>query len=195
MIDGDKEIDWDTATMFATAAELRNLVAESQLDDLIHTRESGIHPHPQLKRAMTQRLKPILREIGVEILESQLGRFELPPPVVQKNIHYWQTQWESQRVELKAGEDDEPLEQIVDSRLVALSDLAQTMATSIKPTGIPRNRLDQKPINAYKVVEGMERYILRYASDSPLARNQLNAVTYLKQQLLIEYGMQQGEVD
>lgn len=194
-IDGEKQIAWDTITMFATAAELRKLVAESQLDDLIHTRQSGIHPHPQLKRAMTQRLKPVLREIGVEILESQLGRFELPPPVVQKNIHYWQTQWENQSGEQKASDAGESSGQIVDLRTIALSDLAQTMATTVKSTGIPRNRLDQKPINAYKVVEGLERYILRYASDSPLARNQLNAVTYLKQQLLIEYGIQQEEVD
>ncbi len=195
IIDGGNEIAWDTITMFATAAELRKLVAESQLDDLIHTRQSGIHPHPQLKRAMTQRLKPVLREIGVEILESQLGRFELPPPVVQKNINYWQNQWENQSGEIELVIDDEPLGQIADSRSIALSDLAQTMATTVKPTGIPRNRPDQKPINAYKVVEGMERYILMYAGDSPLARNQLDAVSYLKQQLLIEYGLQQGEVN
>jgi len=195
IIDGGKEIAWDTVTMFATAAELRKLVAESQLDDLIHARQSGINPHPQLKRAMTQRLKPVLREIGVEILESQLGRFELPPPVVQKNIDYWQTQWENQSGEQELVVDDEPLKQVSNSRSIALSDLARTMATTIQPTGVPRIRPDQKPINAYRVVEGMEQYILRYAGDSLLARNQLNAVAYLKQQLLIEYGLQQGEVE
>ena len=191
----ERTIAWDTLTLFNTAAELRNLVAESRLDELIHTKQSGIHPHPRLKRAMEQRARQVMREIGVDVRDSRLGRFELPYPVVLQNINYWHAQWESAR-DLQQPESDKQIVNDADgARTNALTELAQAYVDRFESTQVPIGEAERKPIWALHAVVAMEALISQESSKSPAAQRQLTTLADLKRQMHIEYGISSDNFD
>lgn len=180
-----RTLSWDTITLFITTSELRNLVAESRLDELIRARPSGIHPHPRLKRAMEQRARLIMRNDGVEIRDSRLGRFDLPELVVQQNIHFWRTQWEKQPdlPQLEKGattlEDDR-------DKVLATANFVQELMDRLSPARSSYDQMETKSYRALEAVEGMEAHLRRAQDSSPIVERQLAALGNLKQQLLDE---------
>ena len=86
----------DLVVLFATR-ELRELIAESRLDELIHSERIGIYPHPRLKSELKRRAQSVLRSLGINVRDIRMGRFELPDPIIEQNIRQWQTYWQDQQ--------------------------------------------------------------------------------------------------
>lgn len=89
--------EWDELTLEVAVSELTRIVNESRLDELLTFEKHGIHPHPQMSSELRQRVRKIMQQHGVEIRDIQLGRFDLPDPVVHETIRYWQSYWERKR--------------------------------------------------------------------------------------------------
>lgn len=179
-----QDISWDTITLFVTVAELRSLVAESQLDELIQTRQSVVHPHPRLKRAVERRARLIMRNDGVEILDTSLGRFELPELVVQQNISYWQAQWEKQQQLPQLETDVTALEEAEKDKVISTANLMYELVDRLAPSRTTFNQIDDKSYKALEAVEGMEAHLRQAENYSFLVERQLAALGNLKQQLL-----------
>jgi hypothetical protein len=181
----ERDLTWDTITLLITTSELRNLVAESRLDELIRARPSGLHPHPRLKRAMEQRARLIMRNDGVEIRDSRLGRFDLPELVVQQNIHFWRTQWEKQPDLAQLEKETTSLEDDWD-KVLATANFVQELMDRLSPNRSSYDQSETKTYKALEAVEGMEAHLRRAQDSSPIVERQLAALGNLKQQLLGE---------
>jgi regulator of protease activity HflC (stomatin/prohibitin superfamily) len=182
----EQDLSWDTITLFITTSELRNLVAESRLDELIRARPSGIHPHPRLKRAMEHRARLIMRNEGVEISDSHLGRFDLPEIVVQQNINFWRSQWEKKPKLPQLETEATTLEEADRDKVLATANFVQELMARLSPTRSPYDQSETKSYRALEAVEGMEAHLRRAQDSSPIIERQLAALGNLKQQLLNE---------
>lgn len=185
-LNDEQDLSWDTITLFITAAELRNLVAESRLDELIHAWPSGIHPHPRLKRAMEQRARLIMRNDGVEIRNTRLGRFDLPELVVLQNINFWRSQWEKQQKLPQLENETTTFNEVDLDNVLATANFVQELVDRLSPTRSPYDQLETKSFRALEAVEGMETHLRQAQDSSPLIERQLAAIGNLKQQLLDE---------
>jgi hypothetical protein len=88
---------WEDLVVLYASRELRELIAESRLDELIHSERIGIYPHPRLKSELKRRAQGVLRSLGIDVRDIRMGRFELPDPIIEQNIRQWQTYWRDQQ--------------------------------------------------------------------------------------------------
>jgi len=88
---------WDELVILFAIRELREIIAESRLDELIHSERIGIYPQPRLKSELKRRIQAVLRSLGIDVLDIRMGRFELPDPIIVQSISRWQTYWQEQQ--------------------------------------------------------------------------------------------------
>jgi hypothetical protein len=97
---------WEELVILFATRELREMIAESRLDELIQSERIGIYPHPRLKSELKRRAQGVLRSLGIDVRDVRLGRFELPDPIIEQNIRQWQTYWKDQHsIRESMGED------------------------------------------------------------------------------------------
>jgi len=97
---------WEELVILFATRELREMIAESRLDELIQSERIGIYPHPRLKSELKRRAQGVLRSLGIDVRDVRLGRFELPDPIIEQNIRQWQKYWKDQHsIRESMGED------------------------------------------------------------------------------------------
>jgi hypothetical protein len=126
-----------------------------------------------------------MRNDGVEIRDSRLGRFDLPELVVQQNIHFWRTQWEKQPNLAQLEKETTSLEDDWD-KVLATANFVQELMDRLSPNRSSYDQSETKTYKALEAVEGMEAHLRRAQDSSPIVERQLAALGNLKQQLLGE---------
>ena len=179
-----KVIDWKPISLIIATDQLAEIVSESWLDDLAHPTQAGVQPHPTLNRKMRRGTRATMRDQGVTITDTRLGRLELPEEVREKYLELWRVYWEKKRRLEEAEGQAAVLEEakIARARANALMFLAileglqraRTMAGDVSSTRIV----------ALRLIEALQAMARRSQDESPVPEHLMDTLGQLHKQLL-----------
>ncbi len=180
----DGEIaQWDDLVILFAIRELSELISESRLDELIHSERIGIYPHPRLKSELRRRVQGALMELGLDVHDVRMGRFELPDPIVEQNIRQWQTYWqEQQSIRASIGEDIS----VEESDLAwtrAEANFARTMAGAVDQVQPAVGKSAGKKELAIQMTSSLERLAMQSEEVTGLPEQMLEKIDGLRRQL------------
>jgi regulator of protease activity HflC (stomatin/prohibitin superfamily) len=173
---------WDGLPLAILGDELRNLVAEYKLDELVYADQPGSHNHRRIRREVMQRAKDSLYALGIELTEVRLGRFELLDPFGQQNVDTWRASWDRRR-RIRAAESEALT---VEAEEVARAEGEAIMLQAIAE-GLQRAErggvVKTREIIALRMIESLEAVARQTEETAPLPASLLPTLDQLRIQL------------
>jgi regulator of protease activity HflC (stomatin/prohibitin superfamily) len=139
-----------------TAGQLRTIVAEDPLDELILSETNGIDVHRRLQKEMERRARNVLRNYGIMVRGTRLGALELPKEVEDQRKKYWQARWDTQRALQKADGDAEILESKEFARAEAEATMLRAIAEGLQRARRAGRNVSSREVVALRLIESLE---------------------------------------
>jgi hypothetical protein len=174
---------WETLPLMIAIQQLREKVADLRMDQLIdpHKRQADPHPTVQLDVQRTARHK--LFEMGVDLISTRLGAFQLPPDVHETLLDYWNVSSEQPKVALEPTVAElEAEKEMVRANL--REQMIQAIATSLQELQKNPNQTanQQEILMGYRTYKMMDKLLLQ----SERHDEQLRALTQQRQPARLE---------
>jgi regulator of protease activity HflC (stomatin/prohibitin superfamily) len=147
---------WESLPMLITAGQLRTIVAEDPLDELILSETNGIDVHRRLQKEMERRARNVLRNYGIMVRGTRLGALELPKEVEDQRKKYWQARWDTQRALQKADGDAEILESKEFARAEAEATMLRAIAEGLQRARRAGRNVSSREVVALRLIESLE---------------------------------------
>jgi regulator of protease activity HflC (stomatin/prohibitin superfamily) len=179
---------WDSLPMLITGAQLRAIVAEDRLDDLIVSESNGIDVHHRLQMEMERRAKAIMRNYGVLIRGTRLGALELPEEVENQRKKFWQVHWNSRQILQKADGDAEVLQSHEIARAEAEAIMLQAIAEGLQRSQRAGRVVSSREVVALRLIESLEAMAKSSERVLPLPDRLMSQLGSLRQQLMLTSG-------
>ncbi|MFZ0544139.1 MAG: SPFH domain-containing protein [Candidatus Promineifilaceae bacterium] len=179
---------WDALPLIITAGQLRAVVGEYRLDELILSEPNGIDIHRRLQMAMERRAKTILHNFGIVIRGTRLGALKLDEVVENQRTEYWKAHWNTQRtLQLADGEVE-----ILQSQEIARAEAEAIMLKAIAE-GLQRSRragrdVSSREVVALRLIESLEAMAQHSGQVVPLPGQLMPHLGSLRQQLMLTSG-------
>jgi regulator of protease activity HflC (stomatin/prohibitin superfamily) len=174
--------------MLITAGQLRTIVAEDRLDDLILSESNGINIHRRLQRQMERRAKDIMRHYGVLIRGTRLGALELPENVENQRKKYWQANWNAQQILQLADGEEEVLQSQELARAEAEATMLRAIAEGLQRAQSSGTKISSRQIVALRLIESLEAMAKNSELVLPLPERLMPQLGSIRQQLLLTAG-------
>jgi regulator of protease activity HflC (stomatin/prohibitin superfamily) len=174
--------------MLITGAQLRAIVAEDRLDDLIVSESNGIDVHHRLQMEMERRAKAIMRNYGVLIRGTRLGALELPEEVENQRKKFWQVHWNSRQILQKADGDAEVLQSHEIARAEAEAIMLQAIAEGLQRSQRAGRVVSSREVVALRLIESLEAMAKSSERVLPLPDRLMSQLGSLRQQLMLTSG-------
>lgn len=147
---------WDNAPLNSVKSNLAKIIANYQLDELLHTRQAD-DPFQAIRSELIHGVRPFLFNQGIELLSLHISRLSLPDPVKEQYIQNWQTHWETEiRLKLADGEAMS-LEEIEIARAEAEMTMIQAIVEGVQRARRISNTNNMHEIIALRLVEALEK--------------------------------------
>jgi hypothetical protein len=179
---------WDSLAMLITGGQLRTIVAEEKLDELIVSEANGIEVHRRLQLEMERRAKNIMRGYGVMIRGTRLGALELPKEVEALRKRYWQASWDTQRTRQMTDGEVKILESLEFARAEAEAIMLQAIAEGLQRAQRAGRNISSKEVVALRLIESLESMAKSSEQILPLPERLMPQLGSLRQQLLLNSG-------
>lgn len=179
---------WDSLPLIITAAQLRAIVAEDRLDELILSDANGIDVHRRLQMEMERRARAIMRNYGVKIRGTRLGALELDEKVEKTRKQYWKSYWDSQRTLQKADGDVETLQNLEIARAEAEAIMLQAIAEGLQRSRRAGRDISSREVVALRLIESLEMMAKYSGQVLPLPDQLIPHLGSIRQQLKLTSG-------
>jgi regulator of protease activity HflC (stomatin/prohibitin superfamily) len=176
---------WDSLPAIITAAQLRTIVAEERLDELILSDPNGIDVHRRLQLEMERRARAALRNFGVILRGTRLGVMELPDEVEAQRKKFWQAHWNTQRTLQIADGEAEALESYELARAEAEAIMLKAIAEGLQRSSRSGRNISSREVVALRLIESLEAMAKKTEQVLPLPTQLIPQLGNLRQQLLI----------
>ena len=120
---------WDDLPLGIAISQLRQVVAEFDLDSLLTHMGEGTHEN--VLQQTKARTEDVLRKYGIELVTMWLGPLELPDIVTNQRIANWRAPLERERLTSLAGSQIEAMEKIENKRAEARVKMIEAIANGI----------------------------------------------------------------
>jgi regulator of protease activity HflC (stomatin/prohibitin superfamily) len=111
---------------------LRQIISDYRLDGLIGTTSAGgDHPRKEIQGALKKQLHRSVKDLGVEVLQVELGEFRLDPRVSQQWIQAWQAIWRREAT-LEHAQGEARLAQLEVSQVQARLEVILTLTQALQ---------------------------------------------------------------
>lgn len=101
------EYRWTDAVINEGAEELRNLVAQYNLDQLYGIDDIDREPRTEIEEQLLTLLQRRMRDRGVDVINVMLGVWVAPSAVVEQRLENWKIEWERrQKIIIAQGESE-----------------------------------------------------------------------------------------
>jgi regulator of protease activity HflC (stomatin/prohibitin superfamily) len=177
-------IGWKPISLGVATGQLAEIVGESWLDELAHPTQGGVQPYPSRNREMRRATRAIMKDQGVTITDTRLGRLELPEAVRVKYLELWRVYWEKKR-RLDEAEGEAAL---IEEKEIARARANALMFMAILE-GLQRARTmagdeSSTRIVALRLIEALQTMARRSQEESPAPEYILGTLSELQKQLL-----------
>jgi regulator of protease activity HflC (stomatin/prohibitin superfamily) len=177
--------EWDSLPMLITSGQLRTIVAEDRLDDLILSEANGIDVHRRLQMEMERRAKAIMLGFGVMIRGTRLGALELPEEVEAQRKKYWEAHWDKQRTIQMAEGEAEVLQSMEIARAEAEAVMLQAIAEGLQRAQRAGRNVSSREVVALRLIESLEAMAKNSEKVLPLPDRLIPQLGSLRQQLML----------
>lgn len=185
-----KVIDWKPISLIVATGQLAEIVGESWLDELAHPTQGGVQPYPSRNREMRRATRAIMRERGVTITDTRLGRLELPEAVRDKYLEFWRVYWEKKRRLEEAEGEAALLEETEIARARANALMFLAILEGLQRARTMTGDTSSTRIVALRLIEALQAMARRSQDESPVPEHLLSALGRLRRQLL-----DKGQID
>ncbi|MCI0397648.1 MAG: SPFH domain-containing protein [Chloroflexi bacterium] len=180
-----KTSGWEALALIITSSQLKDVVAEYRLDELIFPDQAASDPHQTVKMEMERRARTVMRNFGVDIVSTRLGRLEMPDPVTEQHIQYWQAFWDKQRHLSQADGAAKALEEAEVARAEAEAMMIQAIVEGIQRARQQGKMGTLREILALRLIEALESMAQQSEEVLPVAGRLLPRLGVLRQELLL----------
>lgn len=147
---------WSALPIVVASGQLRGVVAEEALDDLIVPEANGIDVHRRLQMEMERRTRNIMRNFGVKIRGTRLGALNLEKEVEDLRKDYWQSHWNTQRTMQRADGEVEVLESQESARAEAEAVMLRAIAEGLQRAQRAGRDVTSREVVALRLIESLE---------------------------------------
>jgi regulator of protease activity HflC (stomatin/prohibitin superfamily) len=175
---------WDSLPMLITSGQLRAIVAEHRLDDLILSESNGINIHRQLQRRMERQARDIMRHYGVLIRGTRLGALELPDNVEEQRKKFWRANWATQQILQLADGEAEVLQSQEIARADAETAMLRAIAEGLQRSQSSGSKISSRQIVALRLIESLEAMAKSSELILPLPDQLMPKLGNIRQRLL-----------
>lgn len=179
---------WDSLPMLITSGQLRTIVSEYRLDELIVSESNGIDIHRRLQTEMERRAKAIMRGYGVAIRGTRLGALELPEEVESQRKRFWQSHWNAQQILQKADGDAEVLQSHEIARAEAEAIMLRAIAEGLQRSQNISGKDSSRELVALRLIESLEEMARNSQEVLSLPDQLIPQLGSLRQQVMITSG-------
>ena len=179
---------WDSLAILITAGQLRAIVAEDSLDEIIVAESNGIHVHRRLQMEMERRAKAIMLGYGVIIRGTRLGALELPEVVENQRKKFWQAHWNKLQILKKADGDAEVLQSHENAKAEAEAIMLRAIAEGLQRSQQAGRKVSSREVVALRLIESLEAMAKSSEQIVPLPDRLIPELGSLRQQLMLTAG-------
>jgi regulator of protease activity HflC (stomatin/prohibitin superfamily) len=191
----DQSDTWETLPLKQARQLLYATVAQFNLDEILEPATPHTEPYLAIHTVLDSELKKKLDPMGLELLSIHIGRLELPTPVLDQVIDYWQSHWENRRHIVAAEGEAEALEEIDMARAQAEIMMIKAIVEGVKLAREQGRSGDMRHILALRLIEALEG-MTRHSQEAgsvvgpltgPLAEEILPRLTDMRRQVARPY--------
>ena len=153
---------WDDAPLGIAQGHLARIVSKHNVDTILSPSDSTNHgitsiPLLSIRNELSYRLKDSLKLKGIELIDVQLSRVELPDEVSSQYIKYWQSQSNARiRLSLADGEAT-ALEEKELAQAEAEMSMIQAILEGVQRAKYANNSANMRDVVALRLVEALEK--------------------------------------
>lgn len=173
---------WDNAPLNSVKTNLTKIVANYQLDELLHTRQND-DPFQAIRNDLVYQVRPFLINQGIELLSLHISRLNLPANVSAQYIQYWQTHWETQIHLQKADGEAMALEEVEIARAEAEMTMIQAIVEGVQRARRISSANNMHEIIALRLVETLEKMAKQSQQSAVLPMSLLPQIDEIRQLL------------
>ena len=179
----DKVVTWDMLPPIVTAGQLKAIVGEYKLDELVFPEQSDAPVHRRLKSEMKRRAAAIVPAFGVRINDAGLGRLQPPDSVTEQHVGLWRAYWDKQRRVSVAQGEAEALERSQIARAQAEAIMLQAILEGVERARRSDRDVRTKDLVALRLIEAMEVLVQESRKLTPAPDDLLPTLGTLREQL------------
>lgn len=179
---------WDSLPLLLTSGQLRGIVAEDRLDELILSDPNGIDVHRRLQMEMERRAKAAVRPFGIIIRGTRLGALELEETVEIMRKQYWKAHWDTQRTLQIADGEAEVLQGHENARAEAEAIMLRAIAEGLQRSHRAGRDITSREVVALRLIESLEAMAKKSGQVVPLPGQLIPHLGNLRQQLMLTSG-------
>jgi regulator of protease activity HflC (stomatin/prohibitin superfamily) len=179
---------WESLPLIVTSGQLKDIIAEYRLDELILSEQNGIDIHRRLQLEMERRSRAMMRRFGVEIRGTRLGSLELPEPVTDQRIRYWQSYWNKQRFLQLADGEAEILEMQEIARSEAEAIMLQAIVEGLQRAKRAGRDVSSREVVALRLIESLEGMARQSEQLMPLPTQLMPQLNSIRRELMLTSG-------
>jgi regulator of protease activity HflC (stomatin/prohibitin superfamily) len=179
-------VRWEALPLSVAAGELRKVVADYRLDELVLGDELGPTSFGLVQAEVERRTRARARDFGVDVRSVRLGRLRLPEQVTRQHIEYWRALWQTRQRVSRANREAAVLEATAVARAEGEAILIQAIAEGLHRLKRSGSRVKAREIAAIRFIEALERVAQRSEEVTPLPDDLIPTLHELRRQLLTE---------
>lgn len=179
----DKVVTWDALPLIVTSSQLKSIVGEYELDELVFPDQSDAPVHRRLKSEMKRRAAAIAPAFGVTINDVGLGRLEPPETVTEQHVGLWRAYWDKQRRLSVAQGEAEALERSQIARAQAEAIMLQAIVEGVERARRSGRDVRTKDVVALRLIEALEVLVQESRKLTPAPDDLLPTLGNLRDQL------------
>lgn len=166
LLENGNTLNWESFPLFLVISKLREVASKRTLDRLLYLENPELKPHELLKERMDELAQIALKEIGVDLVGTRLGRLEVPDAVTQQRIEFWQAYWDRRRRE-KTGEGEAQAHlQLETARAQAKAGAIRHMMQEFQHSSLAGQNGTPRELMAMRLVEAMQKMTRRVPAGS-----------------------------
>jgi hypothetical protein len=179
---------WDDIPLAISQTTLAGIIARYQLDQLLYPENLASDPNLTIRNELERRVRTALESVGIMLTGLHIGRLELPEPVIEQYIEYWQTHWETQSQLKEADGEAFKLEEVEVARAEAEITMIRAIVEGLQRAQLNANTETIHEVVALHLIEALEKVAEQSEESSPLPADLMPQLTALREQLLLGRG-------
>lgn len=187
--------NWETLPVNQARAQLYRIVARYRLDSILSPDSRVAEPFLTIRNELERELQRPLAQLGLDLVAVQITRLELPPPVVEQFIRFWQSRWQTNHQIDAAESEAQALREIDIARIDAEVVMIQAIVEGFRlaqEQGSPDAIRDKLALH---LLESLERMARRSQKTHPLPQEILPRLHDMRQQVAPPYLGEGKEAD
>ena len=184
-----KSSSWESLALIIVVSQLKDVVAEMELNQLVLPQQNGSNVHRQIQSEMETRARGVLRSFGIHVRGTRLGRFDLPEEVTKQYIQYWQAYWDRLR---RLGEANSEAQMISDRELAraeAEAVMLQAIVEAMQRARRAGRKATTREVLALRLIEVLETMAQQSQQALAAPSSVPMRLGDLRQQLILNHGL------